>query len=194
MTFTPDLPLATDLISVSQGNLRTNNNVIGDTFLLSQTAGGAQAMAVHRMSESGADPTTAANVAAIYTKDAGGSFGTELYWRRESNGSVIRMSSGTPTFNGGANRGVSFLPGGFLIQWGISTNTWNGTPTITLETAFSSATTYAVTANDTRAGALRSFVKIITRTTTTFTPLLIDDGGATSGSPATLLWIAVGQA
>lgn len=67
--------------------------------------------------ELGADPATAANEMALYSKDNAGA--TTLYLRQESNGSVIQMSGANPTV---AASGSTFLPGGLILKWGILNN------------------------------------------------------------------------
>ncbi len=67
-----------------------------------------------QMPEQLADPTTAANIGAWYTKAIGGV--TRFVMRQEGNGSVIQMTGPDPVI--AQNPGMTFLPGGLLLQWG----------------------------------------------------------------------------
>lgn len=64
----------------------------------------------------GAVPTTAASQVAVYAKQVAGI--TELFFRRESNGNEIALSTGGLTPNLVANGGYTFLPGGLVDMWG----------------------------------------------------------------------------
>lgn len=65
-----------------------------------------------------ADPTTVANEAALYTKTLG--VLSELFLRRDSNGTIIQMTSRNPVIGAGfTSFGQSFLPGGLEVKWGI---------------------------------------------------------------------------
>ena len=70
------------------------------------------------------DPATLVDEVAVYAKDASGV--EELFLRRESSGTVIRMTKGDPIT---AATGETFIPGGFIIKWGSaaitnSSQTW----------------------------------------------------------------------
>lgn len=61
-------------------------------------------------------PTTLASQIAVYAKQVVGI--TELFFRRENNGSEIALSAGGLTPNLVANGGYTFLPGGLVDIWG----------------------------------------------------------------------------
>lgn len=117
MTFNPSIPASTDLISQSQSQIQTNFSQSNTAFGIDHTAFDVVSnQGKHKKStyvEQGADPATAANELAIYSKDLGAV--STLYLRKESNGTVIQMSARDPVI---AASGCSFLPGGILIQWG----------------------------------------------------------------------------
>lgn len=66
------------------------------------------------MPEQGGDQTTAANEMSLYTKVGATSGVSELFLRRESNGTVLNLTE----TNLGAT-GYAYLPGGLLVKWGI---------------------------------------------------------------------------
>ena len=76
-------------------------------------------------------PTTAAGEGAIYTKDTNSR--PTLFYRQESDGTEIQMTGPDPVLT---TAGLTFLPGGILMQWGkdVSIGTLG---TITFPTAFS---------------------------------------------------------
>lgn len=78
------------------------------------------------------DPTTSATQVAVYCKNDGA--GVPQVWERPlSNGTPIQLTAtsttgGTvPAINAGTRTGVTFLPGGFLLQWGFTQNGTNAT-------------------------------------------------------------------
>lgn len=83
-----------------------------------------------QMIEQGADPATAINEMAMYTKDVAGN--TRTFLRQENNGAVMQLSGITPV---AAANGYTFLPGGLMIQWGQIT-TSSKTAVITFTPAF----------------------------------------------------------
>lgn len=81
------------------------------------------------MPEQGADPATTVNEAALYTKVGAVSAVTELFWRRENNGTVINMTEASLA----APTGWTRLPSGLLMKWsaqamtsGVTTVNFNG--------------------------------------------------------------------
>lgn len=144
MTFNPNIPQATDLISVSQGQLLTNNQQLDTLFDIDHvtwddatTADRGKHRAVH-LKFQGSDPTTAADEGAIYTKT------DDLFYRRSGNGDVVLLS-GTPGPSGPTQPGHSWLPGGLLLQWDVgSFSTGQLTLVKTFSTPFT-ATPVAVT-------------------------------------------------
>lgn len=131
MTFQPTIPKSTDLISVSQGDILNNFTAIGTSFDVNHVDFNAAGAGKHKfveMPNQVADPAGAATEGTIYTKVA---TQTELFFRRDA-GSVIQMTRGTPV---NAPKGTTFLPGGFLLNWGQVAATPGGT-TENFATAF----------------------------------------------------------
>lgn len=117
MTFNANIPQATDLISQSQSQIQTNFSQSNTAFGIDHTAFDVVTnQGKHKKStyvEQGSDPATSANEVALYSKDLASV--STLYLRKESNGTVIQMSGADPI---DAASGKTFLPGGFLMQWG----------------------------------------------------------------------------
>lgn len=67
-----------------------------------------------QMPEQASAPLTAVNELALYSKDVSGN--SRMFLRQENNGAEIQISGVTPSISG--NKGYTFLPGGFLMQWG----------------------------------------------------------------------------
>lgn len=128
MTYNPNIPQANDLISQSQAQIQTNfsqADTIFDTNHYTFDNSTVANRGKHRFSsyvEQGADPVTAANEIAIYSKDLAGV--SQLYMRRESAGTVIQMSVGNPVVG---NPGSTFLPGGIIMKWGFKNILSTGT-------------------------------------------------------------------
>lgn len=135
MTYNPNIPQATDIISQSQGQILTNFNQANTIFDVDHITFDAVAAAnrgKHDKStyvELAADPVTVFNEVAVYSKDLAGF--TRLFLRQENNGTVIQTSGRDPTI---AVNGETYLPGGLLMKWGQSV--CNGNTAIAFPTAF----------------------------------------------------------
>lgn len=118
MTFQPTIPNPADYLAQSQIDLRNNFNLLNTYFSLNHIAlnagsdNGKHTYVTYV--EQGADPVTAANEMAVYSKDVAGS--TRLFKRNESNGAVTQISDVTPTALGTLNavRDMS----GLIHTWG----------------------------------------------------------------------------
>lgn len=121
--YTNDIPFSTHNPSTDQPDMLVNTNSIDsiinvDHYSFEQ----ANNDGWHKQSTYVAQsaPTTASLQGAVYTKDIGAGV-TQLFYRRESNGTEIQLTGpGTPTF--GATNGYTFLAGGLLLQWGSTTS------------------------------------------------------------------------
>lgn len=115
MTFTPNIPQSGQSLGATRtlvnGNFTNYNNLISQDHFAPNNGNQGK----HKQSTyvEVSNPTTAANEIAVYAKDAAGV--SQLFMRRESNGTVIQMSVGDPVV--GAN-GSTFLPGGIILKWG----------------------------------------------------------------------------
>jgi len=188
MTYVPTIPNPTDLISVSQGQLKTNFTVLNTTISENHVAPTAVGRGKHNacvFPQRAAGIATAATEGAIYTKSLGGS--PNLYWRRKSNGAEIQMTTNhTPS---AAANGYTFLPGGLLLQWG--TNHANaGDTTFNFPIAFSVAPySITITLYRTTGGTVQSLY-VVSGTPPTTTQFTVYK----SGGGQNFFWMAIGRA
>lgn len=93
MTYRKAIPLATERPSVSQPKIKENFTQINDQFGVDHTElEESTQQGKHKkvtLYEQSADPTTAADESVIYSKE--GADGTELYFRKENNGEVLKL-------------------------------------------------------------------------------------------------------
>lgn len=93
MTYRKAIPLATERPSVSQPKIKENFTQINDQFGVDHTElEESTQQGKHKkvtLYEQSADPTTTSNEIAIYTKE--GADGTEIYFRKENDGEVLKL-------------------------------------------------------------------------------------------------------
>lgn len=128
MTFNPGIPTPSEALSASQGEIQTNFSQTNTLFAVDHVtfdSADAGNRGKHykvtfpdwvKPPQATVNPQTAANEIALY----GGDDGTEsqLYLRRESNGTVIQMTSSSTGDPVAAVGGQTFLPGGIIMKWG----------------------------------------------------------------------------
>lgn len=121
MAFNQDIPQASDDPSQSQSQFLANFQALS-TYLnvnhVELNDGDEGKHTFVQMPEQSSGPSTAANEGAIYTKESSLTSATELFFRRESNGSELPISAYL-----GSSNGWAYLPSGLLLKWG----TGNGT-------------------------------------------------------------------
>lgn len=95
--------------------------------------------------EQASDPSTAANEFALYAKEAQSV--SQLVARRENNGSLLNITAGSATnTTAQAAAGYTCIPGGLLLQWGVTGNIGAGaTSVINFNTNFSAAAYNVIT-------------------------------------------------
>jgi hypothetical protein len=120
MTFISGEPVATRTLATSQPIIKDNFTLSNQYFGIDHYAfdDPSAFKGLHKVCRFQAASThsTAATQCAIYSKNQHGR--PELYFRRESSGTEILMTNYHSPTDGVL--GSSFLPGGLLIQWGIS--------------------------------------------------------------------------
>lgn len=93
MTYRKAIPLATERPSVSQPKIKENFTQINDQFGVDHTE--LEESTQHgkhkkvTLYEQATDPSTSSDEAVIYSKE--GANGTELYYRKESDGEVLKL-------------------------------------------------------------------------------------------------------
>jgi len=149
-----------------------------------------------RLAEQASNPSNVANVAYLYSKEDAATGFTELF-SINSNGNATQLTKSsviqlTPTAPTLSSTGRVYLPGGLLIQWGVTAGTFDGGTTVSFSTAFSSAA-YVVVANPLFVSTTtREFVQVSGITAALWTPRLIQDGGGNVTGSRTLYWVAIG--
>lgn len=102
MAYLDSIPNATDILAISQVQLKENFSQLNTQFSIDHdvlTAGGATGKHLQaHFPIRAADATTIASEGAVYTKDSGTQL--EFYFREESNGDVVQLTHGgyTNTF------------------------------------------------------------------------------------------------
>lgn len=134
MTYTNNIPQSTDDPTASQPLILANFQAIATVVNKNHVDFNDSDEGKHKflqMPEQSSAPTTAANEGGLYTKESNSI--TELYFRRESDGTEIQLTDGDPST--GAS-GYTFLPGGLLLQWGTGSGSTLGT-SVSFSTSFS---------------------------------------------------------
>lgn len=129
MTFTPNIPAS----GQSLGSSRTQvvNNFTNYLNLVSQDHVAPNAMGQGKHNKStyvvqGSDPTTASGEAALYALT--GSAGTEVFLIRDNiAGTKTALTTSKIAAPVASSSGISWLPGGILIQWRAVAGVSNGT-------------------------------------------------------------------
>lgn len=192
MSYDPNIPQSNDIISASQIDLLNNFTSLNTQFNVDHVALNAGSNnGKHEKStyiEQSADPTTAANEIALYSKESALTGDTQLFLRRESSGSVIEASGLLANANGWTR-----LPSGILLKWGTDSKTGNATVTFPVAAnipVFSSIFQVFITVEDS-SGTPNSFVYLKSITTTTFDVNCVQRT-ALSSSTATFRYLAIG--
>lgn len=196
-TYFPAVPQPGDFPSASQGQFLSNFqylNAFGNRdHELTQNTSNANDGTHKQVTLTNQTPTPGftGGSSVLYANSAVGQ--SQLFFNNAAGDiQLTSLKASVPT---SATSGVSFLPGGILIQWGQSTGAWNGTNSITFPVAFS-ATPFSITCNQqfVNPGNLREFVQVDLGNTnaTLWTPRLINDGGGNVSGTRLLLWMAIG--
>lgn len=124
MTYNPNIPQATDIISQSQPLILTNFSQLNTVFMVDHveydnaTAGDRGKHTSSTYVEQAVAPATGASEEALYSAAIGGT--TRIFVRPPSSGAQYQLTA-TPPSPGVT--GYSYLPGGILIQWGGQSST-----------------------------------------------------------------------
>lgn len=132
MTFQANIPLSTDLISVSQSDIKNNFQALLTSWNVNHVDFNAAGAGKHKfvsLPNQAVDPATAVTELALYSKAISGL--SQLFMRQQSNGTVTQLTGDIT--NG--NPGSIFLPGGVIIKWG-STGVINDNSTVVFSSDF----------------------------------------------------------
>lgn len=136
MAYNNAIPNATDRLKDSQSQLKDNFAAIFSILGVNHADFNTANQGKHNfvsMPEQGAAPTTLANEMALYTKDVSGV--SQMFIRREGNGTEINFTSATLSPNG-----TTILPSGLILHWGQFVS--GGGATANTSVAFSFSTPF----------------------------------------------------
>jgi len=159
MTFNPNIPQASDLISQSQAQILTNFGQVNTIFDIDHvTFNNATAAnrGKHDKStyvEQASDPVTSTNEVAVYSKDTGTQ--PDLFYRPESAGTAVRLTGGGLTAAAWVRFNVSGAVITVLESYNVSSVSItgaNGVVTINFSRVFAN-TNYAALINAIQTGS-----------------------------------------
>lgn len=183
MTFQASIPNASDLISVSQTDLKNNFTALNTSWNVNHVGFNSSGAGKHKFLElvnQSGDPAGAITEMTLFSKTDGAG-NSQVYYKRNSAGSSFQLTGRDPT---GTTNGTTFLPGGFIMIWGFIAAATNGS-TQTFPTPFpNNCFNVQVTIN---IGSTVSPVGINGFTNTGFT------FRTTSGGGVPIVYIAIGN-
>lgn len=192
MSFTPGIPANGQSLGSSRTQVLNNFASLRSTLAANHVDVNSANPGLHTHADflaQSADPNPATGIVSHYSKVVTGV--TQWFFQRENTGPIIQMSNGNPsimsTFPN--SKGQSFLPGGFILQWGFLVVPGNGSgfDTVNLNTTFPTA---PLTAWATSQAAQPNASTVNQMTTTTLT---ITWGDTTGVAPYNILWFAIGN-
>lgn len=112
-----DVPQAAQTLAQTQNPIRQNFSAINTAFSVNHNEINGVGQGKHKFLQmpENAAPATAVNEAGFYANVGATSAVTELYFRRENNGTSIPA---TETVEVTASNGWTYLPSGVIMQWG----------------------------------------------------------------------------
>lgn len=198
----PDIPYTTGIPagphnpSADQPIMQVNTNSIDtilavDHFSFNDTNGGWHQQSTYP--NLSINPTTASGQLALYSK--AGASGSDLYMVRDNiAGTVVNLTTSKISAPTSSSAGISWLPGGILIQWGNVTGfsgSWPTSPqTVTYPTPMSTST-FNVQA--TFIGPSSSSTGDITINSISATGFVWQFSGSPSSSFGGFYWQAIGS-
>lgn len=191
--FTPNIPAATDRPSASQSQIQSNFNAIQDDLNKNHVAiSDLTNRGKHKFVEMpvGSLPTgLASGEVTLYAKTV---TQAELFMTRGATGTEIQLTAGAnasvPTLG---NTGVTFIPGGLLLQWGQTNINLNGNTTINFPVSFSGTRAYSITLTPFRNSSNVDTVYLVPGS---FTVSSFDVRNTSSSGITTICWMAIGPA
>lgn len=198
--FTPNIPAATDRPSASQSQIQSNFNAIQDDLNKNHVEiSDLSNRGKHKflqMPSQGSAPATSATEAALYMKTVVNQ--VHLFYRRRGSGNEVQLTAGNPNVPTLGNDGVTFIPGGLLLQWGQATINGSGTnggiTTISFSVNFSGTRPYSVTVTPFRTINNSDTVYLVPGSfgVSSFDVRNTSSGGASGIN--TICWMAIGPA
>jgi len=142
MPYQENKPQATDLLSQSQSDIQQNFAALKTLIDVNHDTFAAADEGKHKhvtFPEQTADPATAADEVAVYSKLSALSGNSELFVRNENNGTVVEFTS-----SGQAATGWTRLPSGILMKWGTGNVNANATAVVNFDATEPFTTVYNV--------------------------------------------------
>lgn len=134
-TFTTGEPPDGASLGITKVPIRNNLTALAETIAVDHIALNTTDQGKHKFvrmpTAQGSAPATAVGEIALYQKLTSGV--NSLYLRLSNNGTELRLTSASYLAN---QNGYSFIPGGFLLQWGVALLPGGGT--VSFNTPFSS--------------------------------------------------------
>ncbi len=197
-TFT-DKPDANDILADSQSDIQDNFEYLqialnkDHKIQFNVATAGDLTQGLHRqvsfINRSANPAVTASADSMLYSSS------DNLYWKGKSAATGVILTDKTAGVPLNATNGVTFLPGGLLMQWGQSTTTssaFPAAPTVTFPVAFS-ASPYSVQATIFNSVDAGKVVQVCAVTVADFTVTTRNTAGGTT-FPVTYSWMAIGPA
>lgn len=199
MTYNPNIPNATDLLSNSQGQIKANFGKADTSFGTDHYAFSDATVnnGMHKWSEYVNQLSAPPNNASISSFYGSGTPGfANIYWKQEFGGADPTKNQGASVQMTGlaplsAANGYTFLPGGLLLQWGTMAILANPNPqTITYAVPFTgspySINISKITADISSTG---QEIRIITGSVTNIN---FQVRQSSSSSANSIYWMAIG--
>tara|TARA_R110002126_G_scaffold51939_1_gene141835 strand:+ start:7947 stop:8522 length:576 start_codon:yes stop_codon:yes gene_type:complete len=189
MAYDNNIPVSGNTLGGTRQQINSNFADIDTHFQVNHVdfeTSGAGKHTFLQMPEQSSAPTTAANEGGVYTKEADSE--SCLFYRREGDGAELQLTTAASTVN--ATEGMSFLPGGLLMKWGIvATPGASGTVTFSVAAGFTafSAAPYSITLTGNHATTGTAYA-------TTGTPIATEFlyRTSTTQNADNLYWTAIG--
>jgi hypothetical protein len=141
MSFTPLIPASGQSLGSSRTQVLNNFASLRSTLAANHVDVNSANPGLHTHADllaQSADPNPPVKAVSHYSKQVSGI--TEWFFQRENSGSVFQMSNGDPSVSSNfpTSSGQTFLPGGFILQWGFYTVTspFAGSIQVSLNTNF----------------------------------------------------------
>jgi len=192
MPYQENKPEATDPKNVSQGDIQGNFQAIKTLIDINhKTFDDATNQGKHSqvtLPESAADPETAINEIALYTKESVISGNSGLFLRNENFGAIVELTNAIK-----ASPGYTILPSGIIMAWGTGTIASGSANSAvnTFHTAFPTAVlSLQLTPYNVQTGAAQDYV--MNAYTVTAASFYVNRNGSYTGTTAYFYYLAIG--
>lgn len=191
MSYTINIPTVGQSLGNSRPQVLGNFNYINTTLKVNHLFNEANAGKHYKveMPRQSPSPTPAADEGLLFTKLSGGI--TRLVWKRDASATDIELTGIDPL---AASSGYSTLPGGLIIQWGVTPgNVVSGT-NVNFPTTFPTTVYYinAIQVNAASAAAQRC-VSVIPNGLDKFVTRITTLGSSPVDSSCQIYFLAIGN-